>query len=91
MLPSRGDETCTAFHEVVRYYKVQRSDVVFLKFILEAYEGMSTLSTVEPREAIVRLSVPVGFDADMQRILESLGDEISISETEFRPEHLQNA
>lgn len=91
MSPSRGDETGAVLHEIVRYYKVQRRDVVFLKFILEAYEGMSTLSTVEPREAIVRLSVPVGFDADMQRLITSLGEEISIAETDFRPEHQQNA
>jgi hypothetical protein len=87
----RGDETGAAFLEIVRYFKVQRSDVVFLKFILEAYEGMSTLSTLEPREAILRLSVPAGFDADMQKILEALGKEISISKTEFRPEYQQNA
>lgn len=91
MSPSRGSEAGAVLHEIVRYYKVQRRDVVFLKFILEAYEGMSTLSTMEPREAIMRLSVPAGFDADMQRLLKSLGEQISISETEFRPEHQQNA
>lgn len=91
MLPYRGDETGAALCEVVRYFKVKRGDLVFLKFILEAYEGMSTLSTVEPMEAIVRLSVPSGFDTDMQSLLDFLSAEISLQETDFIAEQKQNA
>lgn len=86
MLPSRGNDPDRFPPEIVRYYRVRRTDLVFLKFILEAYEGMSTLSTVEPKEAIVRLSVPAGFDTDMMELLESLSSEISLQQTDFRPE-----
>ena len=44
----------------VRYFRVARRELVYLKFILEAYEGMSTLSTVDRSGGIVRLAIPAG-------------------------------
>jgi len=68
---------------VVRYFKVDRRDLVYLKFILEAYEGMSTLSTVEPKGVIVRLAIPWGFTEDVQSIIDSVGAYMSIKELIF--------
>jgi hypothetical protein len=65
---------------IVRYFKVDRRDLVLLKFILEAYEGMSTLSTVEPTGVIIRLSIPCGFEEDVQSIIDSVGAAMSIQE-----------
>ena len=68
---------------VVRYFKVDRRDLVHLKFILEAYEGMSTLSTVEPTGVIIRLAIPWGFTEDVQSIIDTVGAQISIDEVIF--------
>jgi len=68
---------------VVRYFKVDRHDLVHLKFILEAYEGMSTLSTVDPKGVIVRLAIPWGFTEDVQNIIDTVGAYISINEVIF--------
>lgn len=70
----------------VRFFKVDRRDLVYLKFVLEAYEGMSTLSTVEPKEGIVRLSIPPGFERDMQLLTDALSMEIPLTEVEFAQE-----
>lgn len=72
--------------DVVRYYQVNRRDLVFLKFILEAYEGMSTMTTVQREGAIVRLTIPAGFAADMQSLLAALSSDIPLHETDFAPE-----
>jgi hypothetical protein len=77
--------------EIVRYFKVGSRDLVYLKFILEAYEGMSTLSTVEPKEGIVRLSIPCGFTEDMQSIINTVGSGITIEEVIFTPKDPVNA
>lgn len=68
---------------VVRYFKVDRRDLVHLKFILEAYEGMSTLSTVEPKGVIVRLAIPWGFTEDVQSVIDAVGAHMSINEVIF--------
>lgn len=91
MLPFRGSDPKLIAEALVRYFKVGRRDLVFLKFILEAYEGMSTLSTVEPHGVIVRLSIPVGFEADMQSLLDSLRVDLPMAEVTFEPEGIVNA
>ena len=66
---------------------MDRRDLVYLKFILEAYEGMSTLSTVERSGVIVSLTIPPGFADDMERLIAALQSEITLVET-ARPESM---
>ncbi|HZV80585.1 MAG TPA: DUF4911 domain-containing protein [Geobacteraceae bacterium] len=73
--------------DIVRYFRVDRRDLVYLKFILEAYEGMSTLSTVEKSGAIVSLTVPAGFADDMAQLIGALQSEITLAEC-ARPDSL---
>jgi len=79
---------------VVRYFKVDRRDLVHLKFILEAYEGMSTLSTVAavaPTGVIIRLSIPCGFEKEIEQIIDSVSAEIPMQEVTFESEDAVNA
>lgn len=91
MSPFRANDPQAIPATIVRYFKVGRRDLVFLKFILEAYEGMSTLSTVEPQEGIVRLSIPSGFEADVQTIIAAVREDISLEEVTFTPTEVINA
>ena len=68
---------------VTRYFQIHRRDLVFLKFILEAYEGLSTLSTEDRVKGIVRLNVPRPFNADVDALIEALRMEISMTEVEL--------
>lgn len=91
MSPFRGSDAVHIPDAVVRYFRVGRRDLVYLKFILEAYEGMSTLSTVEPHGVIIRLSIPAGFEADIASLLEILRADMPIDEVTFEPEGRVNA
>jgi Domain of unknown function (DUF4911) len=64
-----------------RYFQVNRRDLVYLKFILEAYEGLATLSTVDREGAIVRVGYPRCFSRDVHALLHALGKEIELRET----------
>jgi hypothetical protein len=61
-----------------RYYKLQRKDIAYFKFIIESYEGMAVVRTKDPYEAIVELMVAPGLEKDVDEILEGLGKEIPI-------------
>ena len=63
---------------VTLFFQVQRKELVYLKFILEAYEGMSTLSTVDQQRGIVQVVIPTPFLTDMKLLLETIGQEISL-------------
>lgn len=69
--------------DTIRYFQVDRHDLVFLKFILEAYEGMSTMTTVKREGVIVRIAIPSGFAADIQELLAALAGDIKLMETDF--------
>jgi hypothetical protein len=68
------------FASHARYFRVERHDLVYLKFILEAYEGMATLSTVEREGAIVRIGYPHFSGGDLDALLHALGKEITMTE-----------
>lgn len=69
--------------DIVRYFLVSRRDLVYLKFILEAYEGMSTMTTVQQEGVIVRITIPAGFADDIAALLAALAMEIDLHETDF--------
>ena len=75
--------------DIVRYFRVDRRDLVYLKFILEAYEGMSTLSTVEKSVAIVSITIPRCFVNDMDQLISSLQEEITLEETSL-PDNIES-
>jgi hypothetical protein len=64
----------------VRYFRVNRRDIAYLRFTLEAYEGLATLSTLDARNGIVVLSIPEGFAGDVDQLLKALAGEIDITE-----------
>jgi len=71
---------------ICRYFKVAHRDMVFLKFILEAYEGMNVMSTVDNRAGIIRIAIMKGFEADMDSLLADLGREVAMEPVEWEDE-----
>ena len=57
--------------------------MVFLKFILEAYEGMNVMSTVDNVAGIIRIAVMEGFEADMAGVLADLARQVSMEPVEW--------
>ena len=41
----------------------------FLKFILEGYDGLALLSTVDPRQGIVEIRYPPEIKRDLEKLL----------------------
>lgn len=70
-------------HMVCRYFKVLRRDMVFLKFILEAYEGMNVMSTVDNKTGIIRIAIMPGFVDDMDALLAELGKQVMLEPVEW--------
>lgn len=68
------------FETLARYFRVNRHDLVYLKFILEAYEGLAVLSTVQREEAVVRIGYPHFSAADVDALLAALSGEIEMTE-----------
>ncbi|HWI40705.1 MAG TPA: DUF4911 domain-containing protein [Verrucomicrobiae bacterium] len=68
------------FSSTVRFFQVPRSQVCYLKFILEAYDGLATLTTVDPAPAVVSVTVPDALLAEAEPLLQSLAAELGMKE-----------
>jgi hypothetical protein len=60
------------------YFRINRRDIAYMKFILESYEGLGVLRTVDPWSAVVEVMVPPGLEREMEMVLEGLRGEISM-------------
>jgi len=68
---------------ICRYFKVAHHDMVYLKFILEAYEGMNVMSTVDNKAGIIRIAIMPGFVEDMDDLLAELGRQVVMEPVEW--------
>ena len=57
-------------------YRVDRRQIHYVQFILEAYDGVATLTTVDAREGRVQLAVPPGGEVNARSLMEALEREL---------------
>ena len=63
-----------------RYFQLAGRDMVYMKFILEAYEGLCTMSTIDGKRGIVRVNYPLPFAGDLAALMAALAGEIAVTE-----------
>ena len=63
-----------------KFLRVARGDLVYLKFIVEAYEGLAVLSTVTPEGPVVQLSTPLCREPELTQLIDALAREIDLTE-----------
>jgi hypothetical protein len=61
-----------------KYFRIDRREIAFLKFIIEAYDGIAMVSTVDPLVGIVKLGIAPGCEADVEMVLQDLKKDVMI-------------
>jgi hypothetical protein len=59
-------------------YRVDRKAVGFIKFIIEAYDGIAVVETLDPSAACIALHVAPGCESELDAVLSDLSREILI-------------
>ncbi len=65
---------------IKRTLKLERRNIAYVKYILEGYEGLATITTVDRDKSVIQLSILPDFASDVDGILEALKREIDIYE-----------
>jgi len=65
--------------------EVKRREISYLKFILEGYDGLVTVTTVDGNSGRVSLTFHPSVLPDVERILETLKQEIVLTEINLPP------
>jgi hypothetical protein len=63
---------------IKKYYRIDRREICFLRFIFEAYDGIAVLRTLDPEQGAVVLHVSPGCEKDVEMILQDLKRNIMI-------------
>jgi hypothetical protein len=71
-------EGCPPLNSVTRYFRIDRREIGFFRFILEAYDGLALLRTLDPRTGLVALHIGPGCEADVMDLVADLGKSIRI-------------
>jgi hypothetical protein len=61
-----------------QYYRVDRREIAFIKFIFEAYDGIAALRTIDPPKGIVLFYIATGCERQFEDILKDLSKNIRI-------------
>ena len=70
-----------------KWFKINASDIALVQFILEGYEGLVTVSTIDPKEAIIQILVMPDFGEDVEGILVHLKNRFMMKEIPYS--HIQ--
>jgi len=71
---------------IKRYYRVDRREIAFIKFIVEAYDGIAVLETLDPIAGIVVFHIAPCCKRDIDALLEDLKREILIEPVQINDE-----
>ena len=67
-----------ALETTKQYYRVDRSEISYLRFIFEAYDGIAVVKTVDAQKGIIVLHIAPGCEDDVEYVLQDLKKEIMI-------------
>jgi phospholipid N-methyltransferase len=65
-----------------RYYRIDRRQIHFLRFILEGYDGVAVLTTIDPSEGLVVLHIGPGCQTMVDAIIQDLKKQVRIEPVE---------
>lgn len=61
------------------YYSLPRRQIGYLRFILESYDGLAFVSTLDNRQALVEIAYPASRCEDAQALLAALVEECAMT------------
>ena len=66
------DDKGTGGMMIHRQYRVEPSKIGFVRFILEAYEGVAIATTLDARKGLLRLAIAPGREETARKIVDAL-------------------
>jgi hypothetical protein len=63
---------CHLSQTTKQHYRVDRREIAFIRFILEAYEGLAILKTLNSEAGLVEFQIAPGCEGDLKMLLRDL-------------------
>jgi len=60
------------------FIKIPPCEIAYLTFVLESYEGVAVMRTIDPGRGIVEVMVPPSYEKELGEILTDLAQEFPV-------------
>jgi hypothetical protein len=64
-------------------YRVDRREIAFIRFVLEAYDGLAVVTTVDPATGLIEFQIAPGCEQDVAMILQDLQQNIMMEKARY--------
>jgi len=58
--------------------QVPRREIAYFNFLLESYEGLASVRTIDPQQGILELMVPPELKEELLSLLEAMKEEMEL-------------
>ncbi len=66
--------------EIQRHYRMDRRQIAYFRFIVEGYDGIAVLRTVDPLQGRVVLHLSSSCEPELDELLEGISDQLRLEE-----------
>ena len=64
-------------------YRVDRREIAFIRFIIEAYDGLATVTTLDADTGLIEFQIAPGCEQDVETILQDLKRDIMMEKAQL--------
>ena len=68
---------------ITKFYNINKSDIGFIKFIFEAYDGLAVISTIQSEKDTIAIYIAPGCEEEADELVEQLSETVKIEEKVF--------
>ncbi len=68
---------------IKQHYRVDRREIAFIRFIVEAYDGLAVVTTLDPETGLIEFQIAPGCEQDVATILEDLKHDIMMEKAQL--------
>lgn len=58
-----------------RYFRLPARHIAHFQFLVEGYDGIATVTTVDSKAAVLMLCIPDGLETEVDRVLDAMAQE----------------
>lgn len=71
---------------IEKYFSIKKEHIAPVQFVVEGYEGMAGVTTLDPPRALVKITIMPGFQEIMRGLLAQPAKDYCFEEIEEWPE-----
>ena len=65
-----------------KYLRIDKKHIYFLNFLIDAYDGIARVKTINAKEGIVLLNIAQGCEEDVDMLIADISKDIKIEQIE---------